>query len=153
MSMALSHKDRLLLVGQALQYHHKDLRLLEKAFIARGAEGTVEIVDGNGKKTYKIVDQDKYDGNRRLVQVGQSVVQLVTTQTGQKSLFLPSTPIERLTQRAQSLEFYDLIKLNPRQRGVVSPVTLRSVYRAIVGAVWEDSGKDYEIAQQVVHRL
>lgn len=58
-----------------------------------------------------------------------------------------------LEETGMLIGLHAMIKLNPRQRGVVSRRTSRLVYSAIVGAVWLDCDKDEGFTTGVVHGL
>lgn len=45
------------------------------------------------------------------------------------------------------------IKLNACQKGAAPPNTMASTVEAIIGAVWEDSGKDLDRLRGVVRAL
>lgn len=59
----------------------------------------------------------------------------------------------QLEERAKLIGFFDIIKPNPRQKGAVSPQTLRLVFSAIVGAVYENCGRIESNTTDVVDRL
>ncbi|KFY17555.1 hypothetical protein V492_00583 [Pseudogymnoascus sp. VKM F-4246] len=125
--------------------------MLDKALTAPGAEG-----DKEGDPDERI----KYQGNRNLAQIGNPLLQLVVKRLvlegaappGRANDILQSA-FAQLEERAKSIGFFDIIKLNPRQNGVVSTQTLRLVFSAIVGAVHEDCGRVESITRDVVNRL
>lgn len=51
-----------------IDYKFNDVALLERALTAPGAEGN---------KEGDMVERDKYDGNRKLAQLGDSILQLI----------------------------------------------------------------------------
>ena len=55
---------------------------------------------------------------------------------------------------AKETGIFKLLRLSPRQAGsVASPVTLRNAVSALLGAVLEDSGSNFECVKLAVLRL
>ncbi len=58
-----------------------------------------------------------------------------------------------LAGHARELELERYVIKNPCQHGEVSPTTLASTVEALIGAVWLDSGNDFEQVQWVITYL
>ncbi|KAH6667242.1 hypothetical protein B0J14DRAFT_185596 [Halenospora varia] len=128
-----------------IEYNFTRIEYLEEALTAAGA------------------DEDNYDGNRKLSQLGELLIQCVllfTAHTGGASRGGAHNAVQsvatkkHLEARAKHLGISDCIKCNPRQRGhPPSTTTLSRAVSAIVGASWYDSNQNFEISCKVVQRL
>ncbi|KAF7920912.1 hypothetical protein EAE99_007764 [Botrytis elliptica] len=136
-----------------VNYKFANRLLIYKALTAPGAEGSKE---GNEE------ERQQYDGNRKLSKVGENLIQSVLKmkealgeEDGQDEIeALKFGMIKRNhAEKAKEFGIDKMMKLNPRQRGVASPNTLHLAICAIVGAVWEDCGRQISVINSVVEFL
>ncbi|KAK8900818.1 hypothetical protein QC760_010582 [Botrytis cinerea] len=145
--------DYILQLESIVNYKFANRLLIYRALTAPGAEGSKE---GNEE------ERQQYEGNRKLAKVGENLIQSVLKmkealgeEDGQDEIeALKFGMIKRNhAEKAKEFGIDKIIKLNPRQRGVASPNTLHLAICAIVGAVWEDCGRQISVINSVVEFL
>ncbi|XTI88220.1 hypothetical protein V2W45_1237018 [Cenococcum geophilum] len=100
--------------------------------------------------TAAAVDENNYDGNRGMAQLGES---LIGTAIIDNAVTAGATRDHRLTV-AKRWGIETCVRFSPRQSGELpSPAVLSRAVSAIVGASWLDSGKDISVVTRVIERL
>jgi ribonuclease-3 len=158
------HRDQQA-IESILDYRFAKPQLLEEALQAAGSAMSDTSLTG-----------DRY-GNKRLALVGDAVIRLVIldswyetggsigkdcsprvktrlTSTGDGSKIVSdwgsNNELSRLTMELGLAKY---IVQNPSQRGNLSPTTLAATIEAIMGAVWIDSGKNFNKVSHVIKTL
>ncbi|KAK6384337.1 hypothetical protein LTS17_001900 [Exophiala oligosperma] len=136
-------------VEKMIHYTFGNAKYLEEAMTAAG---TSSSNNGPGKD----------NGNKRLALVGDALIRLIIldewypegTSTEKGSNLVSSRGSnQNLNEIGAECGFSRYIKLNPCQKGAAPPTTMASTVEAIIGAVWEDSGKDLDRVRGVVRAL
>jgi dsRNA-specific ribonuclease len=164
----MANEGYLIRLQDLINYRFNDITLLELALTAPGAEG-----DKKGNKA----ERDKYDGNRKLAQLGDSILQIIVLYktlfeedaersklkailpafysrlAGSASDALKSAAIkEQREERARLFQIDTHMKLSPRQQGRASTGTLSLAVCAIFGACFRDC-QIISVVRRVVERF
>ncbi|EPE34260.1 RNase III [Glarea lozoyensis ATCC 20868] len=144
----------LIQLQDSVGYRFNDVYLLEKSLTTAGAEGDKESEDSQ--------ERDRYDGNRKLANVGDKLLQLVVmidvfSRGNQQRRRDASAAIaankDILVARAKKFEIDKHLKLNPRLQGRPTKTTLSTAVNAIIGAAWQDSLEDMKTARGVIEHF
>lgn len=145
----------LIQLQENISYRFSDIFLLEKALTTAGAEGD--------KESQNSEERDRYDGNRKLANIGDKLLQLVVMvnvfsegdkrRSDASDAVLSAADKDILEARAKDFEIDKHMKLNPRLRGRPTKTTLSTAVNAIIGAAWQDSQEDMDTARSVIERF
>ncbi|KAK0736727.1 hypothetical protein B0T21DRAFT_288200, partial [Apiosordaria backusii] len=139
-------------VDDIIKYRFRSEKLRNKATLAAGAPVSDVNVDGNKQ------------GNKDLALVGDALIRLAIVdqgyaegaRTGKEQVAVWSVTADRTFLSRGTVVSYDLgrfVVKNPCQGKVVSRTTMASTVEALVGAVWLDSGRNFEQVRAVMKRL
>ncbi|KAH6691805.1 ribonuclease III domain-containing protein [Leptodontidium sp. MPI-SDFR-AT-0119] len=145
----------LIQLQENIGYMFSDIFLLEKALTTAGAEGNKESPNSE--------ERDKYDGNRKLANIGDKLLQLIVIvnvfsggdkrRSDASDAVLSAADKDTLEARAKDFEIDKHLKLNLRLRGRPTKTTLSTAVNAIIGAAWQDSQEDMDTARSIIERF
>jgi len=136
-------------VEKMIHYTFENAEYFEEAMAAAGTNSPNDV-------------PGKQNGNKRLALVGDALIRLIIlddwyadgTSTEEGSNLVSSRGSNKnLNEVGAERGLSRYIKLNSCQKGTAPPTTMASTVEAIIGAVWEDSGKDLDRVRAVVRAL
>ena len=137
-------------IENTIKYRFSDRKLLDEATLAAGASVSGKDIAGNAH------------GNKPLALIGDALIRLDVAHrsyiqgvgTGQSAKVLDAAGAnDSLAALGSRLGLDQSVTKNPCQKGEVPRVTLASTVEALIGAVWVDSGNQFDQVQSVLRAL
>ncbi|KAL8396659.1 hypothetical protein RB594_003647 [Gaeumannomyces avenae] len=138
------------IIENIIKYRFADRKLLKEATLAAGASVSRTDIAGD------------VNGNESLALIGDALIRLDVAHRsyiegvgpGQSTLVLSAAGAnDSLAALRARFGLDRSVTKNPSQRGEVPRVTLASTVEALIGAVWVDSGNQFDQVQSVLRAL